>query len=95
MKNVLFPAGVRIEAGPTVVSSRVFDVESGEAISNVRRIEIDLDAESENPFSKVKLHIMPAKFFFIGAAHYVVPEDTLRRLAAENGFDLVPKASGG
>lgn len=87
-----FPKGVRVVVDPiSPYESAVFDIENGKPVDNVTAVKISLDARGERPENSIEVTLSFIPVEVTGEAVYRVDEETLRRLANDNGFDLVAR----
>ena len=87
-----FPQGLTLEIAEHAFESRVLDTASGEMVDGVVAVIAEVDARpGHDHLSKVTIVLEGQLVKAIAQnAEYQIPEAVLRRLAADNGFDLVP-----
>lgn len=88
MKNI-FPQGVRVDIGRTAGETKVIDIESGEIVSHVAGLVVEVDANDRTHMPRLILALCGIDIqVHTQEAEYEVPEDALRRIAEQNGFGL-------
>lgn len=87
-----FPKHLTIVLAETARASSVIDTDTGIPIPCVRGFRVAADAGDEGAGINVEI-VLDSVGMTIATeeARYALDEETLRRLAADNGFDLVPK----
>jgi hypothetical protein len=90
MSQELFPAGVRVVLAEDPSKSIILDLNTGDIIEGVKGVVLEFDA-NEPDKAQLILVIHPRKFEVEAVdGKYEVDERTLRRVAQQNGFKLVP-----
>lgn len=88
-----FPKHLTIILAETANFSSVFETETGTPIPCVRGFRVDVDAGADGggrPSVEILLDGV-SMTIVTEEPRYILDEETLRRLVADNGFDLVPK----
>lgn len=87
-----FPKHLTLLLAETAHDSSVFETETGTPVPCVRGFRIEADASSED-LPKVEILLCKVAMTIVTEEpRYILDEETLRRLANDNGFDLVKKA---
>lgn len=86
VKPISFPKMVRVhtdERGP--MFTEIMDAETGAKLDYIESLTVEVSMNE----TRIELRITPTKFLFRGDAKYILDEEALRRLAADNGFDII------
>lgn len=86
-----FPKSVAITVGRNVHDTKILNAATGEQVPCVRGLKVELDAAGKQVVDVAIVLCGVAMTIGADEARYVLDEDTLRRLAADNGFDLVAR----
>lgn len=89
-----FPKNITITIGKSVMDTVIRDAETGDQVRYVKGIRVDLSSDGKMTADVAIDLCGVAMTVEAEEARYVLDEETLRRLAADNGFDLVARTSG-
>lgn len=90
-----FPKSVAITVGRNVHDTKILNAATGEQVPCVRGLKVELDAAGKQVVDVTILLCDVAMTIGVDEARYVLDEDTLSRLAADNGFALVAMPGNG
>lgn len=85
------PKGVRVVLSPEGAHhGAVFDIDTDEMVEFVAGVKVDVNARTGENTLEITLAHIPVEIR--GEPLYRVDEETLRRLAEDNGYDIRPRA---